>query len=706
MVAPHLLRTMRSVMSTRSVQRLLILGWDAADWQIIDPLIARGQMPHLAALIAAGTRANLRTLEPKLSPILWSTIATGKTAEKHGILNFVEPNPSGDGVRVSSSTTRKTKALWNILTQSGMRVHSVGWYASHPAESISGTCVSNLLMEQAPSTAGAPWPLMAGVVHGSPETATRIAAARVRVSDITRDELKELLPNAAQATRGDHRPATLAKEFARMRSLHRAALETLRSDTWDCALVFHDTIDTMGHHFMEYRPPRMNHVKAADLRVYGEVMDRVYRMHDRLLGELLEAAGVGTSVILVSDHGFHSGTDRPVILDVTKEERAALESRWHRVHGVAIFSGPGFRSGESIGAPTLLDITPTALAALGLPVGLDMDGRVVTEAFAVAPPVVTIPSWDDVSGDAGMHPPEMRQDPFEASDALQQLIDLGYMADMGGDQRKLVELTRRESQFNLGVVLMTTGRAALAVPIFSKLVAEYPDEIRYLSLLVQCQHGAGDYAAALASLEQWEQHAPGHAEPAMFRVACLIALGHDAAANDALEMLVRNHGSSPDRARPIADLFAFLGQWRTSSEHAARAIAHDPAATEPLLSAARAALELGNFEECAELCMDATERVMATPEAHHLLGAALAWAGELEHAAQSFGIALKFAPRNYESLAFASAVERARGNMSAVAELDARLLESADVHERIPGTSMFARRSTRSADAWKKEHCP
>ena len=68
---------MRYLMHTRPVQRLLILGWDAADWQIIDPMLARGQMPNLAALIAAGTRANLRTMEPKLSPLLWSTIATG-----------------------------------------------------------------------------------------------------------------------------------------------------------------------------------------------------------------------------------------------------------------------------------------------------------------------------------------------------------------------------------------------------------------------------------------------------------------------------------------------------------------------------------------------------------------------------------------------------------------------------------------------------
>ena len=141
-------------MPDRPAQRLLILGWDAADWQVIDPLLARGQMPNLAALIARGTRADLRTLEPKLSPILWSTIATGKTADKHGIHNFVEPNPSGEGIRVASSTTRKTRALWNMLTQRGLRVHAVGWYASHPAEPIGGTCVSNLLFEGAPAAAG------------------------------------------------------------------------------------------------------------------------------------------------------------------------------------------------------------------------------------------------------------------------------------------------------------------------------------------------------------------------------------------------------------------------------------------------------------------------------------------------------------------------------------------------------------------------
>jgi hypothetical protein len=110
-------------------------------------------MTTLRRLVEAGARADLGTLEPKLSPLLWSSIATGKTADKHGVLNFVEPKPDGSGLQVSSSTTRKAKALWNILSQNGLATNVVGWYASHPAEPIRGSVVSNLLQEGEPAGA-------------------------------------------------------------------------------------------------------------------------------------------------------------------------------------------------------------------------------------------------------------------------------------------------------------------------------------------------------------------------------------------------------------------------------------------------------------------------------------------------------------------------------------------------------------------------
>ena len=151
-------------MTTRAADRLLIVGWDAADWQVIDPLIKQGRMPVLAGLITRGIRSDLSTLEPKLSPLLWTTIATGRTPDRHGIANFVEPKPDGSGLRVATSTSRKVKALWNIASQSGLRSQVTGWYASHPAEPILGSVTSNLLMEGDPGDGGA-WPLVPGAVH-------------------------------------------------------------------------------------------------------------------------------------------------------------------------------------------------------------------------------------------------------------------------------------------------------------------------------------------------------------------------------------------------------------------------------------------------------------------------------------------------------------------------------------------------------------
>ena len=60
---------------------------------------------------------NMRTLSPVLSPMLWTSIATGKRAHKHGIYGFAEPVPGGDSVRPVTNLSRKCKAIWNILSE-------------------------------------------------------------------------------------------------------------------------------------------------------------------------------------------------------------------------------------------------------------------------------------------------------------------------------------------------------------------------------------------------------------------------------------------------------------------------------------------------------------------------------------------------------------------------------------------------------------
>ncbi len=117
-------------------RKILLIGWDAADRKIIDKLIDKGEMPALKSLKENGCYGNLLTLDPPFSPMLWTTIATGKLPDKHGILGFTEPMPSGAGIRPVASTSRKVKAIWNILTQEKLKTHVAGWWPSHPAETI------------------------------------------------------------------------------------------------------------------------------------------------------------------------------------------------------------------------------------------------------------------------------------------------------------------------------------------------------------------------------------------------------------------------------------------------------------------------------------------------------------------------------------------------------------------------------------------
>jgi predicted AlkP superfamily phosphohydrolase/phosphomutase/tetratricopeptide (TPR) repeat protein len=493
--------------------KVLLIGWDAADWKIITPLIDQGLMPTLENFINHGVMGNLATLRPILSPMLWNSIATGKRPHKHGILGFMEPDPQSGGVRPVSSTSRKVKAIWNILTQRGYRAHVVGWFAGHPAEPINGISVSDLF-PYAVAQPDKEWPLPPGAVH--PETLREtFAALRMHPAEVTQAAILPWMPRAAEIDQEkDKGLDAFAKILAENCSIHNAATWILRNQPWDFLAVYYNGIDHFSHRFMHYHPPRLDWVPQESYELYKDVVNGAYRFHDMMLETLLDLAGPDATVMLVSDHGFHSDNLRPRAIP----REPAGPAVQHRPFGIicmkgADIEGARIKKDERIYGATLLDVTPTILTLFGLPVGQDMDGRVLVQAFEGPPEIERIPSWEDEAGDCGMHPADLRTDPVAAQAVLQRFVALGYIQPPSEDQNKAVENAVREQQYNLARDLLDARNYQDASEIFEDLWKKCPDQIRFGRNLAQCYLALGPTrrAEAKSILEQIIAYRPKHA---------------------------------------------------------------------------------------------------------------------------------------------------------------------------------------------------
>lgn len=626
---------------TPLASRVLLVGWDAADWKIISPLMDAGLMPALSRLVERGVMGNISTLRPALSPILWTSIATGKRPDKHGILGFIEASPDGNGVRPVSSTSRKTKALWNILTQAGRKTHVVGWYASHPAEPINGICVSNQFAEVADLRDNAQWPLPAGSVH-PPELRDAIAALRLHPREILATDLAPLIPRLREIDHAtDGRPLILARLMAQAASVHAVATAILQNEPWDFTAIYYDTIDMVGHHFMPYHPPRMSAVSERDFELYRDVMTGVYRWHDMMLARLLKLAGDDATVILVSDHGFHSDHLRPRSAVANAAEEAVA---WHRQHGVFAMAGPGVRADERIHGATLLDVAPTVLTLLGLPVGADMDGKTLAQAFTQAPAIERVPSWDDVPGDTGLHPPDLRLDPFDASEAIRQLVDLGYMPAPTADERDAADTARREWQYNLAASQFDAGRPDQALPVIESLHAAHPTNPRFGVLLAQCYSSLGRVADCRRVIESI--HASGVTTPETdlwLGWALLLSKEHEAA----LLHLRRAEQSAHDSAgihTMIGRVYVEEHRWSDAERAFARAIEIDPHSEAAHDGMAAALLGQNRDEEAAAHALRAVGLLHHFPAGHFRLGVALVRLKHYRRAAQAMEVALSMRP--------------------------------------------------------------
>jgi len=472
-------------------KKVLLIGWDAADWKAMHPLIDEGKMPTLRQFITEGVMGNLATLDPPLSPIMWTSIGTGKTADKHGIMGFTQPRTDGSGIQPVLSTSRKVKAIWNILMQEGYKSHVIGWWPSHPADPINGVCISNFY-HHATGRLEDEWKMAPGTVH-PPELAEILAELRVHPEELTANHIMPFVPDMAKVDQTkDRRLYSIAKITAEASSMHAAATWIMENQEWDFLAVYYDAIDHYCHGFMKFHPPYREGIPRDLYDLYNGVVEAGYRFHDMILERLLKLAGDDTTVIICSDHGFHPDHLRP--LQLPKEPAGPAAE--HSPYGMIAMRGPNIKKDALIYGSTLLDITPTILTMFDLPIARDMDGRPLLQAFQQKPELKVIDSWEQIEGNCGMHDINATQDPWMEQEALDQLVALGYIEPPGDNVQQTVENNAREAKYYLARVYLGKNDYANALPLLEELFAKYPDQSRFGLRLANVYLNLGRITAA------------------------------------------------------------------------------------------------------------------------------------------------------------------------------------------------------------------
>jgi len=496
--------------------RIVFVGLDALDWQVADPLIEAGRMPSLAKMKKQGVWGRLRTITPPLSPVLWTSIGTGREPVDHGILDFLATDMQGKSVPVSSNF-RKVPALWNLATAAGLKVGVVGWWATWPAEEVNGYVVTDKLAYQLFGLgASSDGPIEKGMVYPSALGET-IRPLVVNKQDVSMETVRRFLDippgweTSGEATDDDRERVDLFRGYiAQGESYRRIGLELHRRHSPDIDLVYFEPPDEVSHVFMCFRRPPMPGVDAKRIAWFGHAVDRYYEECDRILGDFVKLAEAdGAAVMVVSDHGFKNGADRPSTDSRIGKGGAA---DWHRKYGViACAGGPFAKGGREIQEASILDVAPTLLAAVGIPVSREMAGRVLEEAFdpdfLKRNPVRNMASYDLSKRPTDGAPASSETDRQQ----LEALAALGYIdpgaaspASSGQDAAAGIggqTLDGPNFHNNRGTVLMREGKLDEAIAEFKTAIGTGGGFPMAQLNLARTYRLKGDYAAARRTLE-------------------------------------------------------------------------------------------------------------------------------------------------------------------------------------------------------------
>ncbi|HUR80565.1 MAG TPA: alkaline phosphatase family protein, partial [Thermoanaerobaculia bacterium] len=353
--------------------RVAIFAIDGADWELISELSSDGRIPNIRALAQGGTTASLQTIQPTVSPMVWTTAATGLSPDRHGVIDFTEQK------RPVDAGSRRAPGLWDIAQAFGRETVVVNWWTAWPPRM------------DGPVTFDTPVALMPNAIDPQ-ELRARIASQTVAPQTIAFNQVGRFLNitatefDDAVARGGASDPVNIFREtLAKTWTDHRVGISLYQQREPLVMMMSYDGTDTVNHLFGPYHPPYREGVSQGEFRKYWPAVANYYSEVDRLIGEWMKVLTDDTTVIIMSAHGFRWSDKRPKL---PAAGRNALSD--HRNPGVFIAYGNHVAANRGSHVISLYDIVPSVLSVLGLPRSVEMRGQQPDWLFRDISPVTSV----------------------------------------------------------------------------------------------------------------------------------------------------------------------------------------------------------------------------------------------------------------------------------------------------------------------------
>src|SRR5882724_12118544 len=302
--------------------RVMIVGLDAATWDLVSPWLAEGHMPNLARLMSEGTSGKFQSVFPPITPPAWTSFTTGKNPGKHGIFHFMEAKPGSYALGYTNASSRRTRTVWKILNDSGFTTGITNIPFTYPPEHLMGYQSSGMDTPSEKSPFVYPPELRSELVNLLGRFQLDLRYLGYMSTDPRREQV------LAEMDKLDHQWLS-------------ASLYLMEKHPADVMMFTFMSIDTVQHYFWQYMDREHHLYDPAAAERFGDAVLHVYQRLDDAVGQLLKKTSGNTSVFVVSDHGGGPTSDRVIylnrylaqlgLLHYCRDERSAVKKLAQKV---------------------------------------------------------------------------------------------------------------------------------------------------------------------------------------------------------------------------------------------------------------------------------------------------------------------------------------------------------------------------------------